>query len=155
MRIVLLFAIWLSAAGSDLSGLAWFEGRWRASVWEGTADEMWTGPLGGTMVGVFRFTKGDKFQFTEMMHIESEGSDIYLRLKHFNFGLKGWEEKNDNVSLKLIEQTPGTATFLRADGANRLELRFKKVAPNRMDILMLRTSPKGATQDLFAYTKLE
>jgi len=154
MRLVLLMMTCAAAFGADVQDVAWMEGRWRGQIWDGVVEEVWTGPLSGGMVGAFRFVKGGKLVFSEMVHVEKEGDDLYMRLKHFNPGLKGWEEKNDNVSLKLTEAAPNRATFKMVDGDKTMELRLRNPAPDKLEILLVRTNAKGTKEDLFAYTRL-
>ena len=154
MRLTILLATCIAAQAADLNQLTFLEGRWRGQIWDGIVEEVWTGPLHGSMVGAFRFVKDGKLVFTEMCHIEQEGSDVYFRLKHFNPGLKGWEEKNDNVALKLTDQGDRRATFLAVDGDKRMEVRLQRVSTDRLEILMIRSNPKTTKEDRFVYTRL-
>jgi hypothetical protein len=134
MRLTILLATCIAAQAADLNQLTFLEGRWRGQIWDGIVEEVWTGPLHGSMVGAFRFVKDGKLVFTEMC--------------------KGWEEKNDNVALKLTDQGDRRATFLAVDGDKRMEVRLQRISTDRLEILMIRSNPKTTKEDRFVYTRL-
>jgi len=50
----------------------WMTGAWARSDGENWADEYWTPPRAGIMIGAGRFGKGEKLQFWEHMRIVRE-----------------------------------------------------------------------------------
>lgn len=54
----------------------WMTGAWARSDGESWADEYWTSPRGGIMIGASRSGKGEKLQFWEHMRIVKEGDGL-------------------------------------------------------------------------------
>lgn len=69
------------------------EGHWKGEAFEGITEEIWTPPLGGSMLFSFKLVVEDKVVFYELGHIRQLGETLVFELKHFNDDLKGWEEK--------------------------------------------------------------
>ena len=95
-------------------------GLWRADWNGGVSEEHWSRPLGDSLVGTFHFVKDGKSQFYELILIELAPRGPVLRLKHFDAGLVGWEDKTQVYSYPLIECRQGVAIFERQDRKSRL-----------------------------------
>jgi hypothetical protein len=106
-----------------LSDLGFMMGLWQADWSGGLGEERWSLPSGDSMVGTFRFVKDGKGQFYELMLVEQTTHGPVLRLKHFNAGLVGWEDKTKVYSYPLIECHQGAAIFEREDKKSRLTYR--------------------------------
>ncbi|MEQ8676242.1 MAG: DUF6265 family protein [Aggregatilineales bacterium] len=120
----------------------WMIGKWRGShgtYGEDTVEEHWSEPgTGGTMMGMFRWEKPDGVWFYELLVIEQNDAEVFMRLKHFNPGLKGWEEKDEATEFLLVQLDYRRAVFLqmnkretqwliyRLEGENRLVSYFEK-----------------------------
>jgi hypothetical protein len=103
-----------------LSDLSFMMGLWQADWNGGLGEEHWSPPLGDSMVGTFRFVKDGKGRFYELMLIEQTTNGPVLRLKHFNPGLIGWEDKTQVYRFPLVECRAGIAIFEREDMKSRL-----------------------------------
>jgi hypothetical protein len=96
---------------AKVADLAWLAGRWIGEGLGGQAEETWSEPAAGAMVGYFRLVREGKPVFYEIMTlVEAEGS-VEMRLKHVNPDMTGWEEKNDFVTFKLVKHEGTTAHF--------------------------------------------
>jgi len=101
----------------------WLAGHWIGDGFGGTSEEVWTKPVNGVMMGMFRLhDKDGKLVFYEFLTIDEEG----LTLKHFHPGLKGWETKDEVVTFKMVETPPGKIIF---EG-----LRFEEKSETEMHI---------------------
>ena len=101
----------------------WLAGHWIGDGFGGTSEEVWTKPVNGVMMGMFRLHDEDgKLVFYEFLTIDEEG----LTLKHFHPGLKGWETKDEVVTFKMVETPPGKIIFKG--------LRFEKKSETEMHI---------------------
>src|SRR5512134_3551134 len=100
---------------SSLADLAFITGHWSGELDGGTTDEHWSAPSGDNMMGVFRYVKNGKAVFYEMLLVEMTATGPVLRLKHFNPGLIGWEEKDQAYSYPLVELEKNKAVFERPD----------------------------------------
>ncbi len=115
-----------------LADLSFMTGCWKATHWGGEMEECWSSPSGDAMAGMFRFLKDGKIQFYEFIAIEQTADGLYLRLKHFNKGLIGWEETEKSVGGPLTALEKNRATFdwltfeRRSDDLLVVSLRMKK-----------------------------
>lgn len=127
---------------ATLTAVSWLAGgAWRGDGMGGIAEEQWSAPAGGQMMGMFRQLKpgtggSEAVSFYEFLTlVEREGS-LVLKLKHFNPDLTGWEDKEKFVTFRLARVTPDAVYF---DG-----LTFRRDAPNQLSIfLALRDSKTG------------
>ena len=114
---------------------------------EGTIiDEHWSEVGGDTMIGMFRQIKHGKAQMYEFLTIEQTPAGLVLRLKHFDPGLVGWEEKAQANSYPLVSWKPGQAVFERADKAMRLT--FRSTSKDTLEVTLERA---GKNKEVFQY----
>ena len=62
---------------------------------------------------MFRRIQSGKVRVYEFVTIEQEDEELVLRIKHFNPGLIGWEEKDDSVAFTLVELNGEKAVFAK------------------------------------------
>jgi hypothetical protein len=108
------------AARATLADVEFIAGHGVGDLDGGVIEEVWSAPRGDSMMGMFAFTKEGRARFYEFLLIEQTTSGPVLRLKHFNPGLIGWEEKAEVYSYPLIGLAPRRAIFERADKDTRL-----------------------------------
>ena len=115
--IILLFALIPSALISQntislgdskspkayLSQVAWIAGHWQGEAFGGITEEVWTAPLGDSMMGSFKLVVDNKTEFYEICQMIQEDETIMFRLKHFDGKLKGWEEKDETQDFPLVK----------------------------------------------------
>lgn len=87
---------------ATIEDIAWLAGHWQGEAFGGIVEELWSPPLGGTMMGAFKLVADEKVQFYELETISEEHETLILRLKHFGANLKGWEEKEETVDFELV-----------------------------------------------------
>ena len=95
----------------SLEDLDWLVGYWKGTGLGGTCDETWMPAVDGHMIGTFRFWNKGKLVFSEFMNMVQEGDTFYLKLKHFNPDLSGWEEKEEWTIFRLVETGENTIWF--------------------------------------------
>ncbi|MBN3583593.1 hypothetical protein JYB64_14435 [Algoriphagus aestuarii] len=95
----------------SIKELDWLVGYWTGTGLGGECDETWMPEVDGNMVGTFRFWSEGKLVFTEFMNLVQEGETFYLKLKHFNPDLSGWEEKEKWTTFRLVETADNTIWF--------------------------------------------
>ena len=97
LSLVPLVAIPLTAAAAtpptSLTDLAWIAGDWMGGESDTLIHEQWSTPEADDMMGMFRLIESGRIVFYEFMTITQEDSGPILRIKHFDSGLVGWEEK--------------------------------------------------------------
>jgi Domain of unknown function (DUF6265) len=108
------------AVRATLADLAFIAGHGVGELQGGVIEEIWSAPRGDSMMGMFAFTKDGRARFYEFLLIEQTASGPILRLKHFNPGLAGWEEKAEVFSYPLVSLSARRAVFERPDKDTRL-----------------------------------
>jgi hypothetical protein len=99
------------APSARIADVAWLEGTWLGEGLGGQAEEAYASPLGGAIVGYFRFVKDGKPVFYEIVTIVETNGTLAIRLKHFHPDLRGWEEKDVVQEFKLVALEGQTAYF--------------------------------------------
>ena len=138
-----------SPSRATLSDLGFISGLWRAEWQGGVGEEHWTASSGDSMVGTFRFVKEGKARFYEFMLIEQTAEGPVLRLKHFNPGLVGWEEKAQVYSYPLLEHRQDTAVFERGDKKSRLT--FHRTSKDTLSVLLEQTIEEKQHSEEFKF----
>lgn len=77
-------------------------GHWEGEFLGAMAEELWLPAVGNSMLGVFRLYGDDGVLFYETMILVEEEESVSLKLKHFHPDLKGWEEKDEMVTFRLV-----------------------------------------------------
>ena len=138
------------AAGSpqaDLSAVAWIAGHWRGEALGGIVEEVWTPPLGDSMMASFKLTVNGQVKFYELETISRQGETLILKLKHFSSNLHGWEEKEETVDFRLVKVTEDKVYF---DG-----MTFENVSNDEMNVYVL-IGDEGKEQEAkFNYRKVK
>jgi len=109
-------------------------------------DEHWSEVGGDTMIGMFRQIKDGKAQMYEFLTIEQTPTGPVLRLRHFDPGLIGWEEKAQANSYPLVSWRPNEAAFERPDKS--LRLTFRATGSSTLEVTLERT---GKKTEVFEY----
>jgi hypothetical protein len=98
------------AAKTTLANFAWLEGRWQGAWGPRTAQQVWTPPRAGVMLGTFQLIENDKTLVIELFTLVEKQDGIELRLRHFTPSLVAWEKSGPTV-LKLTSVDPKTIVF--------------------------------------------
>jgi hypothetical protein len=88
---------------ATLKDVAWLVGRWTGEGLGGQVEEVWTPPVHGQMMGMFRLVKEGKIVFYEFLTLAEHEGTIEMRIKHFNANMTGWEEKEKFLTFKLVK----------------------------------------------------
>jgi hypothetical protein len=133
MRLLLAFVLVLhtiplaafsQTIDSAVKPLAFLSGRWTSDSAEGHEEEYWSQATGRSMVGTYRVLKGGDPVFYEFWVIEVEDGKVIFKMKHFDRGLIGWEEKADMVRLTGSNSDGYDVLFSKPDGS--LSLRYQR-----------------------------
>jgi hypothetical protein len=134
------------ASDVKLEDLSFICGHNRGELNGAIIDEHWSEVGGDTMIGMFRQIRNGKAEMYEFLTIEQTSTGLVLRLKHFDPGLVGWEEKAQASSYPLISWKPNEAVFERPDKATRLT--FRSTSRETLDVILERTGKKS---EIFQY----
>ncbi|WP_217447672.1 DUF6265 family protein [Maribellus comscasis] len=136
----------VGSPNATLDDVAWVQGHWKGEAFGGIAEEIWSPPLGGSMMCVFRLLVNDEVNFYEICTLVEEKETLVLRLKHFHSDLKAWEEKNETVDFKLVKVTPGKVFF---DGFT-----FERISDNEINLYVLIDSHGEKSEVKFNYHRV-
>lgn len=88
---------------ASLDAVSWMEGYWRGEAWGGVTEEIWSEPIGGSMMGSFKFISEDKIAFYELCTITETDGTLEFKIKHFSDELHGWEAKDEYELFRLVK----------------------------------------------------
>jgi hypothetical protein len=107
LLILLISSITFSASAqlkkASVKDLAFMAGTWTLKHEWGDMEEFWGPPMGDNMVSTFRCVKDGKMVFYEFMAIEQSDSIPVMKLRHFNKGSIGWEDKDKPYLMPVIK----------------------------------------------------
>lgn len=136
-----------SSPVASLSDVHWIQGHWTGEALGGQVEEIWSPPLGESMMGSFKLVQDGKVKFYEIITISEIEQTLIMRLKHFDPNLKGWEEKDETVDFKLVKLSPGKVFF---DG-----LTFERINENEMNIYVRFEGDEQESEGKFNYHRVK
>jgi len=133
---------------ATLDDVTWIQGDWRGEAFGGQIEEIWSPPLGGSMMGSFKMVMKDEISFYELMHIQEKANTLLLQIRHFNPDFTGWETQNESVDFALVKID---GAFVYFDG-----LTFEKISANEMQVHVLMSEAGESPQEAsFRYTRFD
>lgn len=97
--------------GASPADMAWLAGSWYADLGRDAVEEHWSPLRGHMLMAMFRWVRDGKVRFYEIEALEAEGDYVYLRVRHFDPGLIGWEAKRRPHEFVLVEQSAARLVF--------------------------------------------
>ncbi len=131
---------------AGLEVVSWIAGHWRGEAFGGTVEEVWSTPLGNSMMGAFKLVVKDTVQFYELETIMSVDDTLVFRLKHFSGDLTSWEEKDEFIDFRLVKVTENNVFF------NGLTL--ERINENTMNIYVAIEESGKITEHKFHYKRV-
>jgi hypothetical protein len=95
---------------ATLADFAWLAGRWQGAWGQRVAQEVWTAPKAGVMMGTFQLAENDKTLVLELFTLVEEPDGIKFHLRHFTPSLVAWEKPGPTV-LNLASADPKVIVF--------------------------------------------
>lgn len=117
--------------GIGIDRLAWMEGGWGDYRNGNHMEEFWSGPAAGTMVGMFRWIKGDDLRFYELIVLEEFEDGVVMRIKHFNRGFEPWEQ--EHVLLHVVDLQERRAVFFMEGTEKPTWLVYERTGPDTLE----------------------
>ena len=77
---------------AQISELAWMTGHYKGNTDNGTLEEHWAAPNGGSIASLVRSTADGKTNMIELIVIEEDGDSLTLRLKQWDPGMDARSE---------------------------------------------------------------
>ena len=145
------------AAPPGAAEFAWMEGRWTTEKWGGPMEEVWSRPLGNTVMGMFRLVKDGKPSFYEFMTIEAGESGTYFYLRHFYGKSVAWEDKAAPVVFSVVRASAQAreAVFERttSDTGERTRLSYRLDGEDRLIAVLEKEKAGQTSREEFVYRR--
>lgn len=136
----------LGSPKASIEDFDWIAGHWKGEAFGGIVEELWSPPLGDSMMCAFKLVVNDKTSFYEIVVLKEVDETVILKLKHFHGDLKGWEEKDETVDFPLVKLENDKAYF---DGFT-----FHLISENEL-VMYVVISDQGEHQEVkFHYTRV-
>jgi hypothetical protein len=117
------------AATVTIEDASWLAGRWVGEGFGGQMEEAWAPPVGGQMIGHFRYWREGQPQFYEIMMMDVADGGVRMRVKHFNPDFVGWEDRGEWHAFEPISASPDALIFngleIRREGADRIVMTIR------------------------------
>ena len=133
-----------------MHSLRFLTGRWVSETPAEIQEENWSPVRGGSMIGSFRIIQHGQPVFYEFWAVELDAGRPVLKLKHYNGGLVGWEEKAGAVTMPLVSIADNDAVFTQADGS--VSLRYH-LAANKLTCVVHHVHNGEAKDESFVLTR--
>ena len=145
----------MEASAPQVADLAWLAGHWRGEGFGGIVEEVWTPPLAGSMLGMFRHIKEGKLAFQEIVMLTEEDGVVTMKVKHFTPEFVSWESKEEAVDFRLERLGNREAffrglTFQSPDEDTliiKIVLHYKKEGVTRQETLSLKRYSGDGSRD--------
>ncbi len=126
-----------------LAQLSWLAGRWQGAWGPRVAQQVWTAPRAGLMMGTFQLAENNKTLVLEVFTVTDGVDGIKFSLRHFTPSLVAWEKSGPTV-LNLasadtksivfenpVDGQPKRATLTRVDADTYISR--SEVVPDKGD----------------------
>lgn len=120
-RLLLLLSLLVPPAladgGPGIDDLAFLAGSWHGELFGGEADETWTPPRDGVMLGMFRLTWESGKRLYEFFVVEETADGtVEMVFRHFDEGMGLWEREIGNPPRFVLRRAgDGVAEFEAPD----------------------------------------
>ena len=135
--------------------LAFVSGDWELVDGEDLLTEHWTEPHGDCLLGSFRWMKpGGEVWMYELLTMRDEGEGVTLRFRHFAADLVGWEEKDDPLTLRLVELSENRAVFRHYGGdGDPWTMTFHRRDADSLSVILDQSAGAKSEPQEFAYRR--
>jgi hypothetical protein len=135
-----------SAPAASLQDLSWLAGHWVGTTASGQhIEEMWMPARDGLMIGSFRWELGQGRWLFEFMSLDTgtaaAPAPLTFRLKHFDRGFRGREDKAVSTTLLPKEVSTSRVLFEMKEGDRIVRLTYTYSAPDRLLVVFDETAP--------------
>lgn len=104
-----------AAQAAKISDLDWLAGRWVGKWGPRTAEQVWTSPEAGLILGTFRVFEDHHTLLVELFTLEQKNDGVELHFRHFTPDLVPWER---TAATKLTLQSYDSKKWTFLNSAN-------------------------------------
>lgn len=136
--------------------LSWVAGPWRGTLNDRTIEQHWMSPLGGSLVGMYRSIRDNRASLYEILTMEQQGDEVFLRIKHFapGPGLVSQEAKDQSADHVLVKLEARTAVFEGSAGGNPVRVTFNSPDQDTLNITVERQREGKPVATEFKYKRI-
>lgn len=139
-----------SAGASVLAATSFMQGHWIGTQDGALSEEIWTGPAGDAMLGMWRLVADGQARVYELLAITTDPElGIVLRLRHFDGRLRAREEQDRPLVLRLQRAAEGEAAFEGTDSRGAVRLAYRRDGADGLVAVLER----GPQRDEFRYRR--
>ncbi len=143
-------SVTMTSPPQNLNVLHWLAGHWKGEAFGGIGEEIWSPPLGGSMMCMYKMVSAkNQVVFYELISIAEHQNTLIKRLRHFNNNLTGWEDKKGK---------PLTFRFIKAEG-DRVYFdgfTYEKVSDDEINIYAILQQKNGVKEEVkFNYKRVK
>ena len=141
---------------ATVEDLAWLAGSWRGDMSGSEAQEVWSKPAQGALMGMFRLLGKERTSVFEFLLIEQEEDGLQLRFQHFGPGYRVWE-KDGPLEFRLSSTDGRLFTFESPDPTQApSRITYSRPSEGKL-IVTVETLREGAVKDSFdvVYERVE
>jgi hypothetical protein len=133
---------------TTLADMAWLAGAWKGDMLGEVAEETWSEPAAGAMMGMFRLLGPKKTSVFEFLLLEEESDGLHLRFHHVGPGYKVWEKERP-LEFRLTAATDTLFTFESPDPSQSpTRILYANAGPAQM-IATVETVREGRVTESF------
>lgn len=134
-----------TSPNATLQDVSWISGSWKGEAFGGITEEIWSPPLGDSMMFSFKLVADNKVVFYELGGIRQVDDTLIFQLKHFGNDFKGWEEKDETIDAKLVKIEENRIYFD--------QFTFEKINENEINIYVVVEDDGKAEEIKFTYKR--
>ncbi|WP_159467780.1 DUF6265 family protein [Dyadobacter sp. 3J3] len=149
--LLLSFNTYAQEFKASINDLAFMSGTWVMKHEWGDMEEFWGPPMGNSLISSYRCVKDGKVVFYEFVVIEQIDDIPIMKLRHFNPGSIGWEDKNSPLEYPLVSISKNKAVFEAKDKS--LRLIYQLTNENLEVILEEKNKNNEMEKMIFAYKR--
>jgi Domain of unknown function (DUF6265) len=136
-----------SVKKTDVQSLSWLAGFWRDEDKDHPAEEHWTAPSGGAMLGMCRLGKTLQDSTFEIMIVEERAGKLVYSFRHFASGLR--DKEKEALSFDVQITGPSEVIFEGRDSKRPTKLTYTLSAPDKLTIVLERTRDGKTLRDVY------
>jgi hypothetical protein len=138
-----------------INDLEFMTGNWKTTSDWGDMDEVWSRPVGNSMMCTFRCVKDGKVVFYEFIVIEQNVNDSVpvLKLRHFNPGSIGWEDKNNPYLYPATFLNNQKVVFETLD--KKTVITYERLSKDTLKSVLIQITPEKHKTTEFIYSRSE
>jgi hypothetical protein len=133
--------------------ITFIEGAWRGTMGEAVIEEIWSAPVNGWYVGMFRLIREEQPRLYEIIAIGPVEGRLTMYLRHFGSRFEAWEPVDAPMIFDLEKLAAGEAVF-RQRGADTT-LTYALDAPDRLLVTLEKTRDDQREATTFVYHRVK